>query len=42
MREVLKILKSCLLSGNTRKWRDMVANLQGVSEETTTGVHRLE
>jgi adenosylhomocysteinase len=24
-----------------RKWRDMAARIQGVSEETTTGVHRL-
>lgn len=23
------------------KWRDIAANLRGVSEETTTGVHRL-
>jgi adenosylhomocysteinase len=27
MKEILKILKKELLSGNSRKWRDMVANL---------------
>ena len=41
-KEILKILKKELMNGNTRKWRDMVSNLQGVSEETTTGVLRLE
>jgi len=41
MKEVLKILRRELESGNTQKWRKMVAGLQGVSEETTTGVHRL-
>merc|ERR1711920_58774 len=38
----LKFLKRLLEAGETRKWRKMAANLQGVSEETTTGVLRLE
>ena len=42
MKEVLKILRRELEAGNTHKWRKMVAGMHGVSEETTTGVHRLE
>ena len=41
-KEVLKILRRELEAGNTQKWRKMVDGLHGVSEETTTGVHRLE
>ena len=41
-KEVLRILRRELEAGNTQKWRKMVAGLHGVSEETTTGVHRLE
>merc|ERR1719334_2077376 len=40
MKEVLTIIKSELLK-NPSKWRDMARQLVGVSEETTTGVHRL-
>ena len=39
---VLKIIKRGLEEGKTHKWRKMVDKLIGVSEETTTGVHRLE
>merc|ERR1712113_480866 len=42
MKCVLKILKRLLEAGETHKWRKMAATLQGVSEETTTGVLRLE
>jgi len=42
MKCVLKILKRELENGNTQKWRKMIANINGVSEETTTGVLRLE
>ena len=42
MKEVLRILRRELEAGNTQKWRKMVANINGLSEETTTGVHRLE
>ena len=41
-KEVLRILRRELEAGNTNKWRKMAANLKGVSEETTTGVLRLE
>ena len=41
-KEVLRILKREIEAGNTQKWRKMAAALNGVSEETTTGVHRLE
>jgi len=41
-KEVLRILRRELEAGNTQKWRKMIAGLHGVSEETTTGVHRLE
>lgn len=42
MQQVLRIIRRELENGNTHKWRKMIANLKGVSEETTTGVHRLE
>ena len=42
MKCVLKILKRLLEKGETNKWRKMAAVLNGVSEETTTGVLRLE
>ena len=42
MKEVLRMLRRELEAGNTQKWRKMMACLNGVSEETTTGVHRLE
>ena len=37
---ILKKLKDTLLQ-DPEKWHRMVAEIQGVSEETTTGVHRL-
>jgi adenosylhomocysteinase len=42
MQEILKIVKASIESGETSKWRNMIAGLHGVSEETTTGVLRLE
>jgi adenosylhomocysteinase len=39
-REILRILRQSLAS-SPRHWHDVVASCQGVSEETTTGVHRL-
>jgi len=42
MQQVLRIIKEELEAGNGRKWREMIAGLHGVSEETTSGVHRLE
>eukprot|EP00547_Thalassionema_nitzschioides_P004884 CAMPEP_0194199150 /NCGR_PEP_ID=MMETSP0156-20130528/263_1 /TAXON_ID=33649 /ORGANISM="Thalassionema nitzschioides, Strain L26-B" /LENGTH=481 /DNA_ID=CAMNT_0038924003 /DNA_START=32 /DNA_END=1477 /DNA_ORIENTATION=- len=38
---VLTIIKRLLESGETDKWNKMAARCKGVSEETTTGVHRL-
>jgi len=38
--ELLKRLK-LILKENPTKWTDMIKELKGVSEETTTGVHRL-
>ncbi len=38
--EILKLLKSTLAEDN-QKWHRTVAEWKGVSEETTTGVHRL-
>lgn len=38
--EILKLLKAALAEDN-QKWHRMVAEWKGVSEETTTGVHRL-
>ena len=40
-KEVLRIIKEGLEAGLTQKWTKMAAKLIGVSEETTTGVHRL-
>jgi adenosylhomocysteinase len=40
MKEVLTIIKNELLK-NPSRWRNMARQLVGVSEETTTGVHRL-
>jgi adenosylhomocysteinase len=40
-KEVLRIIRQGLMAGNTQKWTKMAARLIGVSEETTTGVHRL-
>jgi len=40
-KQVMRIIKEGLQAGNTQKWTKMAANLKGVSEETTTGVHRL-
>jgi len=39
--QVLRIIKEGLEAGLTEKWTKMAAGLHGVSEETTTGVHRL-
>ena len=38
---VLNVIKRGLEAGKTDRWTKMAANLVGVSEETTTGVHRL-
>jgi adenosylhomocysteinase len=38
---VLTLLREVLQSGQTDKWTKMAAGIFGVSEETTTGVHRL-
>merc|ERR1711906_40210 len=38
---VLTIIKRLLESGETDKWNKMASRCKGVSEETTTGVHRL-
>ncbi len=38
--EILKLLKNTLVEDN-KKWHRTVADWKGVSEETTTGVHRL-
>jgi len=38
---VLSIIKRLLESGETDKWNKIAARCHGVSEETTTGVHRL-
>jgi len=38
---VLTLIKELLEGGVTNKWRPMSKGLVGVSEETTTGVHRL-
>jgi len=39
---VLRIIRKGLEEGKKDKWTKMAKNLIGVSEETTTGVHRLE
>merc|ERR1712003_344348 len=38
---VLTIIKRLLESGETDKWDKIASRCHGVSEETTTGVHRL-
>merc|ERR1719313_2622669 len=40
-KQVLRIIRDGLKAGNTQKWTKMAENLIGVSEETTTGVARL-
>ena len=40
MREILSVLRSELES-NTARWRTVAGKIRGVTEETTTGVHRL-
>lgn len=40
-RELLKILKSVLLEKGNSYWTSIAKKIKGVSEETTTGVHRL-
>merc|ERR1712238_18202 len=37
----MDIIKRLLLAGETDKWNKMASRCMGVSEETTTGVHRL-
>jgi adenosylhomocysteinase len=39
---VLALLRRNLEEGRTNKWREMAKSVVGVSEETTTGVHRLK
>jgi len=39
---VLSIIRKNLEAGNTEMWTKMAQNFHGLSEETTTGVHRLE
>jgi adenosylhomocysteinase len=41
-RHVLRIIKTGLEAGNLKKWTKMADHLIGISEETTTGVFRLE
>ena len=40
-KQVIRIIREGLQAGVTDKWTKMANNLIGVSEETTTGVHRL-
>jgi len=40
-KEVMRIIKEGLEAGLTNKWTKMAEKLIGLSEETTTGVHRL-
>jgi adenosylhomocysteinase len=40
-KEVCRIIRDGLKAGKTDKWQKMSVKLIGVSEETTTGVHRL-
>lgn len=40
-KEIIKIIRQELLEGDKQKWTKMANKLIGVSEETTTGVHRL-
>merc|ERR1712139_609574 len=39
---VLTLIKDLLEGGTTNKWRPLAENFVGVSEEATTGVHRLQ
>jgi adenosylhomocysteinase len=39
--QVIKDLLKKVYAENPRRWRDIVSQWRGVSEETTTGVHRL-
>ncbi|HEX4052662.1 MAG TPA: adenosylhomocysteinase [Tepidisphaeraceae bacterium] len=39
-KEILKLLAKCRAQ-NPRRWHKVAAEMRGVSEETTTGVHRL-
>ena len=41
-KQVMRIIRDGLAAGNKDKWTKMAAKLIGVSEETTTGVHRLK
>merc|ERR1711990_680975 len=40
-KQVIRIIREGLQAGKTNKWTKMAEHLVGVSEETTTGVHRL-
>jgi len=40
MKEIYKVIGQCL-EKNPKMWRTIASNVVGVSEETTTGVHRL-
>jgi adenosylhomocysteinase len=40
-KEIINIIRKNLLEGDKQKWTKMANKLIGVSEETTTGVHRL-
>lgn len=40
MKHLMKVLRHTIQT-TPKKWRNVAANLRGVSEETTTGVHRL-
>ena len=40
-KQVIRIIREGLQAGLTQKWTKMANHLIGVSEETTTGVHRL-
>jgi len=40
VRELMALLKTCYAQNNSR-WQDAAKHIKGVSEETTTGVHRL-
>lgn len=41
LKQVMRIIREGLTAGLTQKWTKMADHLIGVSEETTTGVHRL-
>ena len=40
-KEIIKIIRGTIEHGDKQKWTKMAKKLIGVSEETTTGVHRL-